>query len=93
MPRGRSGALFRIAAGGEMELLAMLAQDDLARINVGTIAQVTPVGSAVTYQGQVWNVAPTVDPQTRQGAARIAIPYNRFMTGCSAAAISARWFS
>ena len=72
-----SGALFRIAAGGEMELMAMLAQDDLARVNVGTIAQVTPVGSTTAYQGQVWQVAPVVDPQTRQGAARIAIPYNR----------------
>src|SRR4051812_48839674 len=72
-----SGALFRIAAGGEMELMAMLAQDDLARIPAGTIATVTPVGSTQAYQGSVWQVAPVVDPQTRQGAARIAIPYNR----------------
>lgn len=72
-----SGALFRIAAGGEMELLAQLAQDDLARVTVGSIAQVTPVGSAQSYQGSVWQTASTVDPQTRQGAARIAIPYNR----------------
>ncbi|MBV9884326.1 MAG: efflux RND transporter periplasmic adaptor subunit [Sphingomonadaceae bacterium] len=72
-----SGALFRIAAGGEMELMAMLAQDDLAQINVGTIAQVTPVGSPQSYQGAVWQVAPVVDPQTRQGAARILVPYNR----------------
>ena len=72
-----SGALFHIAAGGEMELLAMLAQDDLSRVSVGTIAQVTPVGSAQSYQGQVWLVAPAVDPQTRQGPARILVPYNR----------------
>jgi HlyD family secretion protein len=72
-----SGALFRIAAGGEMELMAMLAQDDLARIPAGTIATVTPVGSATGYQGSVWQVSPVVDPQTRQGAARISIPYNR----------------
>jgi RND family efflux transporter MFP subunit len=72
-----SGALFRIAAGGEMELLAMLAQDDLARVPVGTIAQVTPVGSAQSYQGVVWQQSPIVDPLTRQGAARISIPYNR----------------
>jgi RND family efflux transporter MFP subunit len=72
-----SGALFRIAAAGEMELMAMLAQDDLARVTVGTIAQVTPVGSAQSYQGVVWQQSPIVDPQTRQGAARISIPYNR----------------
>ena len=46
-----SGALFRIAEGGEMELLAMLAQDDLARVTVGTPAQVTPVGSATGLSG------------------------------------------
>ena len=72
-----SGALFRIAAGGEMEIMAMLAQDDLTRVTVGAIAQVTPVGSSQSYQGTVWQVSPIIDPQTRQGAARVAVPYNR----------------
>jgi HlyD family secretion protein len=58
-----------------MELLARMPQDELARIPVGTPAVVTPVGSQQSYQGQVWQVAPVVDPQTRQGEARIAIPY------------------
>src|SRR5688500_3784843 len=40
-------------------------------------AVVTPVGSEQTYQGQVWQVSPIVDPQTRQGEARISVPYNR----------------
>ncbi len=74
---GGSGALFRIAAGGQMELLARLPQDDLARITPGMPAIVTPVGSEQTYQGQVWQVSPVVDPQTRQGEARISVPYNR----------------
>jgi HlyD family secretion protein len=72
-----SGALFRIAEGGQMELLARLPQDELARVAVGMPAVVTPVGSSQTYQGQVWQVSPIIDPQTRQGEARIAIPYNR----------------
>ena len=72
-----SGALFRIAAGGQMELLARLPQDDLARLQVGTPAIVSPVGSEQTYQGQVWQVSPIVDPQTRQGEARISVPYHR----------------
>ena len=38
---------------------------------------VTPVGSTQTYQGSVWQVSPIIDPQTRQGVARIAVPYNR----------------
>jgi len=72
-----SGALFRIAAGGEMELMARLPQTDLARLSVGVPVTVTPVGSSQSYQGTVWQVSPIVDPQTRQGVARITIPYNR----------------
>jgi HlyD family secretion protein len=72
-----SGALFRIAANGEMELLARLPQSDLARLSVGVPVSVTPVGSATVYQGTVWQVSPIVDPQTRQGVARILVPYNR----------------
>lgn len=70
-----SGALFRIARGGEMELMAKLSQEDLAQVSAGIPATVTPVGSTKSYQGQVWQVSPVIDPQTRQGDARIAIPY------------------
>jgi HlyD family secretion protein len=72
-----SGALFRIAEGGQMELLARLPQSDLARLSVGVPVTVTPVGSATAYQGTVWQVSPIIDPQTRQGVARILVPYNR----------------
>ncbi|MFA7585939.1 MAG: efflux RND transporter periplasmic adaptor subunit, partial [Novosphingobium sp.] len=70
-----SGVLFRLAKGGEMELLARLSETDLAQISSGISAQVTPVGSALTFTGQVWQVAPVIDPQTRQGIARIALAY------------------
>ena len=72
-----SGALFRIAQGGQMELVARLPQDELARMSIGIPAVVTPVGSEQTYQGQVWQISPIIDPATRQGEARIAVPYNR----------------
>ncbi len=71
-----SGALFRIAAGGEMELLARLPQSDLARLPVGAVAQVTPVGSTNVYPGAVWQKSPVIDPQSRQGVARIRVPLN-----------------
>jgi RND family efflux transporter MFP subunit len=74
---GGSGALFRIAQGGQMEMLARLAESDLTRINVGVPVAVTPVGSARTYQGQVWQVSPIIDPQSRQGEVRIALAYDR----------------
>jgi len=70
-----SGALFRIAQNGQMELRARLSQEDLAKVTVGTPAIVTPIGSTETFAGQVWQVAPVIDPQTRQGDARIALPY------------------
>ena len=40
------------------------------------VAQVTPVGTDRSFSGQVWQLSPTIDPQTRQGTARIALPYN-----------------
>ena len=86
-----SGALFRIAAGGQMELLARLPQSDLSRLSAGVPATVTPVGSDQSYQGTVRLISPIVDPQTRQGEARILIPYNRDMRpgGFAAAQIRA----
>jgi RND family efflux transporter MFP subunit len=72
---GGSGALFRIAANGEMELMARLPQSDLARLNVGVPVEVTPAGSTTVYPGSVWQVMPVIDPQTRQGIARIRVPY------------------
>jgi RND family efflux transporter MFP subunit len=72
-----SGPLFRIAQGGQMELLARLPQTDLSTLSVGVPVTVTPVGSQQSYQGSVWQISPIIDPQTRQGEARISIPYNR----------------
>ncbi len=72
-----SGMLFRMAKGGEIELLAKLGESDLARMTVGQQAKITPVGSAQVFSGQIWQVAPVIDPQSRQGIARIAIPYDK----------------
>jgi RND family efflux transporter MFP subunit len=86
-----SGALFRIAEGGQMEMVARLPEADLSRLSTGVPATVTPVGSAVGYDGQIWQISPIIDPQTRQGDARIAIPYNRDLRpgGFATAAIRA----
>ncbi len=71
-----SGVLFRIAKGGEMELAARLVEDDLAKLAPGVSAEVTPVGADKPTIGQVWQISPVIDPQTRQGIARIALPYS-----------------
>lgn len=70
-----SPAVFTLAQGGEMELMARLGEEDLAKIRVGTPVTVTPVGLDRSYTGQVWQVEPTIDPQTRQGTARVALAY------------------
>lgn len=71
-----SGALFRLAEGGEMEMKAQMSQQDLAFVKVGMPATVTPIGADRSFAGRVWQVAPVIDPQSRQGAVRISVPYD-----------------
>ena len=71
-----SGALFRLAEGGQMEMRAQMAQQDLSFVHVGMPAQVTPVGSDRSYAGNVWQVAPIIDAQSRLGEVKIAVAYN-----------------
>lgn len=70
-----TGVLFRLAKGGEMEMMASLSEDDLAKLSVGVTAKVTPVGTEKVFTGQVWQISPIIDPQRRQGEARIALSY------------------
>ena len=74
-----SPSLFRLAEGGQMEMRAQLSQQDLAFVHVGIAATVTPVGSERSYAGSVWQVSPVIDPQTRLGTVRIAVPYDPSM--------------
>lgn len=71
-----SGTLFRLAKGGELELRAALSDSDMTAVSVGVSAQVTPVGSDHSFAGRIWQVSPVIDPQTRQGIARIALGYD-----------------
>jgi RND family efflux transporter MFP subunit len=70
-----SQPIFTMAKGGEMELMAKLGEEDLAKITVGTPVTVTPVGLDRSFTGSVWQIEPTIDPQTRQGTARVALSY------------------
>ncbi len=71
-----NGALFRVAKGGELEIKAQLSQEDISRLHVGSVAKVTPVGSATSFTGTVWQMSPVIDPVTRQGTARIQLAYD-----------------
>jgi HlyD family secretion protein len=71
-----SGPLFRIARGGLIELSAEVAERDLARLGPGAPATVTlPSGRALA--GEVRLVSPLVDPDTRMGRVRIALPVDK----------------
>ena len=74
-----SGALFRLAEAGQMEMRAQLSQQDIATVHVGMPAQVTPVGSDRSFTGSVWQVSPMIDPQSRLGDVRIAVAYDPVM--------------
>lgn len=71
-----SGALFRMAMDGQMEMRVQLGESDLQRVHVGDAAEVTPIGAETSFHGKVWQVSPIIDPQTRQGIARIQLPFN-----------------
>ena len=71
-----SPALFRIAEGGVLELRAAVTEQDMGRIKVGMPASVRPLGANASYQGKVWLLDPVIDATSRQGVARIALPYS-----------------
>lgn len=71
-----SGVLFRMAKGGELELQAQLGEADLAALSVGVPATVTPVGTDQKFNGTIWQISPTINAQSRQGIARVALPFN-----------------
>ena len=73
---GGTGALFRLARGGEMEMRAQMSQQDLAGMRVGLPASVTPLGSTTSISGSIHKVSPIIDPQSRLGEVSIAVPYS-----------------
>jgi HlyD family secretion protein len=72
-----SGILFRLAKDGEMELQAALSEDDLALVSEGVSATVTPVGTDRQFAGRIWQVAPMINQASRQGIARVSLPFDR----------------
>jgi len=73
---GGSGVLFHIAMNGVMEMKLALSQVDLGKVRPGDSATIMPIGASNAVTGRVWQVSPTIDPQSRQGFARILIGYD-----------------
>jgi RND family efflux transporter MFP subunit len=85
-----SGMLFRIAKSGQLELRAQLSEADIATLKVGDSADVTPVGSDRHFAGHIWQVSPVIDPQSRQGIAKIALSFDPALRPGGFAAVSIR---
>src|ERR1700740_797821 len=51
-----------------------LAEQDLAQVKVGDSASVQITGLQQAFQGRVWLLGAVIDPQTRLGEIRIALP-------------------
>ncbi len=60
-----------------MELQAQLSENDLALVTEGVPASVTPVGTDRVFTGTIWQVAPMINTQNRQGIARISLPFDK----------------
>ncbi|MEO0591914.1 MAG: efflux RND transporter periplasmic adaptor subunit, partial [Pseudomonadota bacterium] len=69
-------ALFTIARGGEMEMLAQVSEGQMIQLSQGVGAEVTLAGSEKSFNGQVWQLSPVVDQNTRQGTARVALAFS-----------------
>jgi RND family efflux transporter MFP subunit len=71
LPAGQE--LFRMIRQGRLEWRAEVAANDMASLKPGMVALVT-AGNAPAIKGTVRMVAPTVDPQTRNGLVYVDLP-------------------
>lgn len=71
---GGSTVLFRLAHNSEIEMRGVVAEQDMPRLRVGQLSHIHLSGVAQAYEGKVWQVGAIIDPATRQGSVRIALP-------------------
>ena len=64
---------YRVAQDGQVELAADVSVDALAKLRPGATARVT-LGDGTDVQGAVRLVSPSIDPNTKLGKVRIALP-------------------
>lgn len=67
-------ALFHLARNGQIEMRGQVAEVDVPRLAVGQKARVRLEGVARSFTGTVWQIGAVIDPTTRQGTVRIALP-------------------
>ncbi len=65
---------FRIIEAGAIELQADVVDSTLARFETGQSVRVTPAGTDAALAGTIRLISPEVDPVTRLGKLRVALP-------------------
>jgi HlyD family secretion protein len=67
-------AMFRLARGSEVEMRALVAEQDLPSLRVGQSSDVYLTGLDKPFVGKVRLLGAVIDPQTRLGEVRIDLP-------------------
>ncbi|HTC44027.1 MAG TPA: efflux RND transporter periplasmic adaptor subunit [Steroidobacteraceae bacterium] len=67
-------AMFRLARGSEVEMRALVAEQDLPSLRVGQSSDVYLTGVEKPFLGKVRLLGAVIDPQTRLGEVRIELP-------------------
>ena len=66
-------AMFRLARGSEVEMRALVAEQDLPSLRVGQLSDVYLTGIEKPFVGKVRLLGAIIDPQTRLGEVRIQL--------------------
>jgi RND family efflux transporter MFP subunit len=66
-------AMFRLARGSEVEMRALVAEQDLPSLHVGQPSDVYLTGVEKPFEGKVRLLGAVIDPQTRLGEVRITL--------------------
>jgi HlyD family secretion protein len=69
-----ASVLFRLARNGEIEMRGQVAEQDVTHLKVGQEAEVRLDGVPQAFIGKIWQIGAIIDPVTRQGTVRIALP-------------------
>ncbi|HEY3997815.1 MAG TPA: efflux RND transporter periplasmic adaptor subunit [Candidatus Xenobia bacterium] len=69
---GGGKSLFTMVRKSELELRAQVPELELSRLSAGDSVRMSAFGRTVA--GRIWQITPAVDPTTRLGTARIALP-------------------
>ena len=67
-------ALFRLSKGGEVEMRGQVAEQDLPLLVVGQDVNVRLTGTSKVYPGKIRLLGAIIDPATRLGTVRVALP-------------------